>query len=312
MRGCLIEMRTFFKSELSRWHQARENYEGLEKVERREIDGFLFPVRLEWNPSRERSTTAKVDSVSIAERKCFLCSSNRPQEQGRFDINGCHDYDVLVNPFPIFPIHFTIASKRHIHQDEIDLGVMADFALQNDEMVVFYNASRSGASAPDHLHYQAGNKDYLPICDYVEHMSEGEGITLYKSSPMKFLHIAKSVDKFDDFSIINRLGGGEIGECGDISMRNVLMWRGSNSLLNIIVIPRKAHRPKCYYAEGEGQMSVSPGAVDMAGVIILPRRKDFERISREDVRQVYTETGYTSAEIERWVIEMKIIVDRIY
>lgn len=312
MKVCLTMMRTFFKSEISRWHQARENYEDLKKVERREVDGFLFPVRLEWNPSRERSTTAKVDSASIAERKCFLCSSNRPEEQGRCDIIGSHDYDVLVNPFPIFPIHFTIASKKHIHQDEIDLGVMVDFAMQNDELVVFYNASRSGASAPDHLHYQAGNKDYLPICDYVEHVSEGEGITLYKGSPMKFLHIVKSVDKFGDFSEINRLGGGEIGKLGDISMRNILMWRGGNSLLNIIVIPRKAHRPKCYYADGEGEMLVSPGAVDMAGVIILPRRQDFERISREDVLQVYLETGYTAAEIDHWVNEMKIIIDRTY
>lgn len=282
----------FFFRQLECWNLAKSNFNDLSRVEFRNFEFSDFSVRVQYNPARIRSTAAKVDSKTIAKRKCFLCECNRPEEQLIFD--EIKDFDVLVNPFPIFPIHFTISNKTHCHQDCADFNQMAEFAINHPEMIVFYNASKSGASAPDHLHFQAGNKDFLPICDYVKTHStrdikiyeSGVSIAAYSDTPMPFFYIV-SAPTTDLNHVINKLSGKNDIEC---SFRNLLMWFEAEKL-HTLIFPRKKHRPDCFYAENADQLMVSPGAVDMAGVIILPRKEDFEKITAEDIIRIYREVS---------------------
>lgn len=290
----------FFEYQLDCWPLAQKNFDALNRVEERDLMIGTFPIRLQWNPTRVRSTGAKVDDKSIKDRTCFLCRENRPEEQ-YYDDNVVEGYDFLVNPYPIFPRHFTISRREHIHQDCADLMSMAYFAIKNPDLVVFYNASKSGASAPDHLHFQAGNKDFLPLCNYVGYDSKRVRpeffplvVRVYPELPMKFLHITITIEDegrlrslLDD---VDRL-------CFDKSMRNVLMFTKKDGLLEVLVLPRKKHRPDCYYADGESNIMVSPGAVDMAGVIILPREKDFDKLTSEDINAIYKEVGVSDTEL---------------
>lgn len=295
------EIREFFNYQLDSWQLAQNNYNYLEKVEQRSIMFGEFPIRLQWNPGRIKSTAANVDTKSIAERACFLCRENRPDEQ-IIDEVIVPGYDFLVNPYPIFPIHFTVSYREHIHQDNIDLIVMAKFAIQNPELVVFYNGSKSGASAPDHLHFQAGNKEFLPLTDYVGYDIQRVDsqffplvVRRYEDLPMKFLHI--SISTYDEEEIsevldkVNKL-------CPDSSMRNILMFVKKSDLLEVLLFPRKSHRPSCYFETGGRQILVSPGAVDMAGVIILPREEDFDKLTVSQIEEIYSQVGYSDEELK--------------
>ena len=289
----LIEQ--FFYDQIDSWPLARENYDQLRAVEQRTIMFGEFPVVLQWNPARIRSTAAKVDSASISQRPCFLCRDNRPDEQ-IVDESLVPDYDFLVNPFPIFPFHYTISCREHCHQDNINLRTMAEFAIEHPELVAFYNGSKSGASAPDHLHFQAGNKEFLPLCDYIDYSTARIDVDFfplvvrtYHELPMKFLHITLQCD--DDEALQARLDTID-ALCADKAMRNIFMLVKKEGFLEVLLFPRISHRPSCYFLTGENQMLVSPGAVDMAGVIILPREEDFDKITKEDVVKIYSEVGF--------------------
>lgn len=148
--------------QLSSWEMARDNYDALKRVRVKEVTvaGWLYKVQ--FNPARMVSSAAKVDSKSIRERKCFLCPDSLPPEQRGIPF-GEH-YRILVNPFPIFPRHLTVPELRHVGQHILGrFGDMLDLAACLEEYVVFYNGPKCGASAPDHLHFQAGNKGFLPI-----------------------------------------------------------------------------------------------------------------------------------------------------
>lgn len=294
---------SFFDNQLLSWELARNNFVNLEKVEEKTFFFQKFPVKLQYNPTRIRSTAAKVDDKSIAERKCFLCKENRPAEQLIFD--DVPDYDVLVNPYPIFNKHFTISYKTHIHQDRISIDVMCYFATRHTDLVVFYNASKSGASAPDHLHFQAGNKDYLPICEYIETgnwkfdvESDNLKIRVSDTTPMPFYHIQCSHISCDIEKLIDYLSE-------DKQFRNLLVW-GKENILNILLFPRVKHRPECYYAEDESQIMVSPGAVDMAGVLILPRKEDFDKITESEILSIYSEVSQNADSMHKKISAITI------
>lgn len=295
-----INIADFFNHQLDCWKLASDNFEALRKVETRTFMFGDFPLIVQWNPARKRSTGAKVDSKSISERTCFLCREHRPEEQ-YYDDSIVKGYDFLVNPYPIFDHHFTISSIAHRHQDEIDFRQMADFAINHPELVTFYNGSASGASAPDHLHFQAGNKDFLPICNYVNHDIDRVDsrffpyvVRRYPELPMKFIHMTiptSDIDRYDDCCrLINQL-------CEKPSMRNIVMFTNNSEHLEVLIFPRKSHRPSCYFATGEQHIMVSPGAVDMAGVMILPQEEDFDKITKEDIIKIYSEVSLSDSEI---------------
>ena len=295
-------IKDFFYDQLDSWSLAQTNYKQLSAVEQRIIMFGNFPIILQWNPARIRSTVAKVDSTSISERPCFLCRENRPEEQ-MIDESLLPGYDFLVNPYPIFPYHFTISCREHCHQDKVNLLLMAEFAIEHPDLAIFYNGSKSGASAPDHLHFQAGNKDFLPLCDYIDY-STGRIVTdffplvvrTYSELPMKFLHITLQCDdkktlqsRFDSIDAL----------CSDKAMRNIFMFVNKDGFLEVLLFPRISHRPSCYFQTGDNQMLVSPGAVDMAGVIILPREEDFDKITKNDIVKIYSEVGLNDSQLHQ-------------
>ncbi|MCM1318914.1 MAG: DUF4922 domain-containing protein [Muribaculaceae bacterium] len=300
----LLEM---FDRQLHTWPDAAARYEALQDVKQRELadqsmDADELTIRLQFNPARVVSTSAKVDKASIKARPCFLCATNRPTEQIIY--NGFTGYDTLVNPFPIFSKHFTIASKTHTHQDKVDFTEMAAIAKELPGMVVFYNGSKAGASAPDHLHFQAGNKNFLPLCSLLE---EEHGVlmratTAYKAYdpvtlPINAVHFVSdniTPEMLRWFDTL--LPTDDESMTPDLGMRNMLMWVDDANCLHTLFIPRAKHRPDCYYAE-DG-MLISPGAVDMAGVIILPREKDFDKVSKTDIRHIYDEVSFCYKDTE--------------
>ena len=165
----------FVGDQLSRWPLACDNFRALKNVKVRDLDAGGLTVKLQFNPARIISSAAKLDKADIAKRRCFLCRDNRPAEQSMVKFEGRKNkkYHILVNPYPIFPDHLVIASARHTDQSiwrrYID---MLDLARKYDGFTFFYNGPKSGASAPDHHHFQAAPKGLIPLCEDVDRSAE--------------------------------------------------------------------------------------------------------------------------------------------
>ncbi|GHT54005.1 DUF4922 domain-containing protein [Bacteroidia bacterium] len=276
-RGCSVvkpvAIRQLFEEQLSNWELARNNYKALEQVKEKTLDVEGHNYKVQFNPARITSSAAKVDPQSIQERKCFLCAANRPAEQTSQPFKG--RYELLVNPFPIFPRHLTIPDLKHTPQLIASrFGDMLDLAQQLDDYVVFYNGPKCGASAPDHFHFQAGNKGFLPI---EKDRDLGNAIRIESENRQEML------DRFQQTYDSLPLQPDDVEP-----MMNILTWYG-NGKWTTYLFPRKKHRPACYFAEGDANLLISPAAVDMGGVFITPLEKDFEKITAEDVVQILRE-----------------------
>ncbi|MDE7407598.1 MAG: DUF4922 domain-containing protein [Muribaculaceae bacterium] len=260
---------TFIAQQLESWPLARRNHEALSGIEERtlNIDGYTY--RLQHNPARAVSSGAKVDAASVAARPCFLCAANRPPEQTSIAVG---EYDILVNPFPIFPNHLTIAHTKHTPQSIAGrLCHMMALAYELEGFTVFYNGPCCGASAPDHQHFQAVPSKYLPIWEW-------------NDAPF-----AVTTLHGNDFAILTQQFEAATG-AGDNDAEppiNVLCRRAANNDISIKIIHRRAHRPTVY-----PRMMVSPGAIDMAGVLVLPVKADFENMSAQLLRQILDDVAY--------------------
>lgn len=294
----------FLNAQLKVWPIAAERYAALNNVVTREVLVSDFRVRLQFNPARVNSVSANVDRKYIDSRPCFLCSSNRPSEQLVLNPLEFEDlgFDVLINPFPIFPQHFTIASREHKPQDSVDVFEMAKISLCLPGMVTFFNGAEAGASAPDHLHLQCGNIDFLPLCREMQNnpgqllVSTGTFKAYYNAGlPMETVHfVSQEMTDEIKFWLDTLLPVCEATGMPQTGRRNILMWPDDEGLLHTLMFPRKAHRPSCYFAsEDKGRLMVSPGAVDMAGVLILPREEDYKLISKSDIRKIYSEVSFS-------------------
>ena len=280
---------------------AAKNFDALKSVEVKEFDVDGMPVKVQYNPARAVSSGAKVDSASIKARKCFLCSENRPTEQTGIEWG---EYIILVNPFPIFPLHLTIPTG---HTDQLIAGRIADMIRLGQQLegyTVFYNGPRCGASAPDHMHFQAGNSDFLTIStalndsEMEEITSDGEStLFIVDSLPLK-MFVIDSYSPEEGERLFDRLYHAmPVKEGEKEPMMNILCW-AEGGKTRLAVIPRKQHRPSFYGIEGEGKMMLSPASVDLGGVFITPRREDFERLDPDLIRQVYVELCLSSEEIK--------------
>lgn len=294
------DLKDFLKQQLDAWPMAACAFKSLTSVMTRSLNMDGFPIRLQCNPARIKSTAAKVDSSSIRNRPCFLCSSYRPAEQFSRTFIASRNYEILVNPFPIAPQHFTIAAEDHIHQDMINPGDMEAFVRLYPDYIAFYNGSAAGASAPDHLHFQVCNKDFLQNLtdslaeDPGEMVKYTDGCRFYSCThlPMFCLHfISEYLDEESLlwFDLLVQQDPTSLAPA--IGMRNIIMWLDDDRMLHSLLMPRSAHRPSCYYAEDGDSMLVSPGAIDMAGVIILPRQEDFDRISSAHLHRIFQEVS---------------------
>ena len=289
-------IKSLLHEQVSNWELAHTNYAGLKTVRTKSFSFGDFEVKVQFNPARIVSSGAKVDAKTIAERKCFLCAVNRPKEQRALEYGN---YEILVNPFPIFPEHFTIPRKEHIDQQiKPYFADMLELARALDNYLIFYNGPRCGASAPDHMHFQAGTKDFLPLVNdykrlkatHAELLVESENFQLFTFNNylrtvycIESTNIESAKDAFEKlythFSPLS-LGRGVGGEVEP--MLNIVCTFEDGRWFTF-VIPRKAFRPWQYTAEGDQQLLVSPATVEMCGIFITPIESHFERITKEDV-----------------------------
>lgn len=284
----------FTESQIQTWPLAASNFRGLEKVEERSFQFDGFHIRAQFNPERMRSSVAEVDKQSIAARKCFLCNENRPQEQGAIAFGD--DFLILVNPFPIFKNHFTITCNRHIDQRFIgNAQTLIELSAAMEGFTVFYNGPECGASAPDHLHFQAGESSFMPVTDDFEQL-KSSGRILFSGEKTKvwafdnYLRKMISVEtsSMDEALKVVDLYYKHFEEMQPEKIEPMMnaLCSFSKNKWTIHLFPRKAHRPSHFYEEGEKQILISPGSVDFGGVFILPRREDFEKITRDDIVEI--------------------------
>lgn len=280
-------LRHFFDNQLNVWALARDNFNNLMNAEKRTLNYHVNDIVIQFNPARITSTKASIDKLSIAGRPCFLCDKNRPKEQMSKDVD--YKYKLLVNPFPILPYHFTIVSREHQPQRIMgNYSEMHRLLSMFEGIMVFYNGPRCGASAPDHLHFQAGESGVLPLqmdwerqrwhSKVIFSLNASEKISVLKGFICPALVITSNSEKGDTdlFNLIYNA----LPLCdGDAEpMMNIISWRHDSAYVSVI-FPREKHRPDCYYAQGNEQILVSPGALDMAGLVITPRQEDFERLT---------------------------------
>jgi len=289
------------------WLDLQEGYESFKDLRERDILCRGFSVRLQRNPGRIKSSLASVDERNTNERQCFLCLNHLPE--GQKGILYGSDFLILCNPMPVFPSHFTISHLDHRRQnisEHIDslLQLMADFG---SGWTVLYNGPKCGASAPDHLHFQAVPSGQMPIEKEIREVKrlalikQVDGLLLYRvrdlgreviilqgNDPIAvenaledFLNAMKRVLFIDEEPMINIAG-----------FREEKKWR-------LVIFPRRKHRPEAFFSEGDARVVVSPGAIDMGGVLITPVEKDFERLDAAAVDAIYREVSQEEKILER-------------
>lgn len=304
----------FFNRQLEVWTDARHRFRDLKHVETRQ---FSDQLKLQWNPARIVSTGAKIDKKTLGERPCFLCDKNRPKEQMSKQID--EKFHLLANPFPILPVHLTIPARKH--QPQLiykNYGEMHRFISLHSDLMVFYNGPKCGASAPDHLHFQAGTNGILPLQTNWQRLSRNltdiislndeEKISVVRDFIVPaFVIISKSAES--DEALFRRLYKA-MPQRGDETepMMNIISWRKGEEFISV-VIPREKHRPEAYFAEGDAQFVVSPGALDMSGLIITPREEDFRKLTEEKAHSLLQECGVSEEKMNAIIAKLKASKD---
>ncbi len=321
------EIEQFHASEVANWGMAAENYAALTQVETRElaVKGEELSLTVQWNPKRIVSTGAKVDAKTISERPCFLCNHNRPKEQHSLPTEK--HYEILLNPFPILPGHLTIPTRRHQPQEIFrHFNTLRHLAWNMPRHIVFYNGPECGASCPDHCHLQAGHRGLLPLEKEWKHYEtqlqklypitaqqeaeveetgnkRGCGLYLLRSWACP-VFVIRSLPTAPDSVLCQRLYEALPIPDGSTEPRmNIISWHqewgnGRDDEIITLIFPRKKHRPDCYYAQGDEQLMISPGALDMGGLIITPREEDFRRLTAEQAFNILREVTMTEDELQ--------------
>lgn len=305
----------FIENQLAKWQTARTNHEALNQIETRRFELAGNTITVQFNPARAVSTCAKVDKSSIEARKCFLCPENKPNEQDEIIISLDEPFSLRINPYPILPGHLTISSVKH--QDQ----VLADKTIRQlpgkliswleeyfaSGYVLFYNGAKCGASAPDHFHFQAVKQSDVPVIQQWERLMETavrekeiktENGNTYSSfqitsyiCPIQVFICNHSADILPE--MINQyLESLPLHEGESEPRYNLFAWQDKQRGFTMAYFPREGHRPACYTATGGEQLLVSPGALDMAGLLVTPRKEDFDKITESDIKQIYKEVAY--------------------
>lgn len=305
----------FIENQLAKWQTAHTNHEALNQIETRRFELAGNTITVQFNPARAVSTCAKVDKSSIEARKCFLCPENKPNEQDEIIISLDEPFSLRINPYPILPGHLTISSLKH--QDQ----VLADKTIRQlpgkliswleeyfaSGYILFYNGAKCGASAPDHFHFQAVKQSDVPVIQQWERLMETavrekeiktENGNTYSSfqitsyiCPIQVFICNHSADILPE--MINQyLESLPLHEGESEPRYNLFAWQDKQRGFTMAYFPREEHRPACYTATGGEQLLVSPGALDMAGLLVTPRKEDFDKITESDITQIYKEVAY--------------------
>jgi hypothetical protein len=303
--GFAARVEALIEQQRQTWPLLREGYEALALAETRRVRVAESDVVIQHNPKRIRSTAASVDKASIMGRRCFLCGDNLPPEEKGIGYGG--DLVILCNPFPVLNRHLSIVHRGHVEQ-KIHGYVEAMLSLAADlgpGYFILYNGPECGASAPDHFHLQACSRELLPI---ESDMRAGD--------PEQAAYCSACEENAGDTFELFTLAG-----CG----RSVIVFRANNGrdlaewfyrvlgelplepgksepMVNIIstcdngvwtvyLFPRARHRPACFFAEGDERLLVSPGAIDMAGIVVAPRHEDYLKIDGERIAAIFAEVS---------------------
>ena len=307
------ELRKFIKDQLSVWPLAASNFRALKSVRTKTVEVGGLGCRVQYNPSRVASSTADTSPEAIAARPCFLCVANRPKEQShiRFEGRKGRLYNVQVNPFPIFPQHLVIARSEHIPQAIWHhFPDMMDFARRYPDWTVFYNGPESGASAPDHLHFQAVPRGMMPLEVAVdafldvpgEPMASNKDATLYHypSYTRGVFALKATTSKSNSKLFYRLLCCCSASEMKDEPPFNLYTWFRDGEYRTLVVL-RGAVRSHHYFSDGPDHLSISPGAADMAGVFVAPFEPDFEKVTGPMLEEMLSEVS-VPAETEATVI----------
>lgn len=289
-----------FELQCKDWKLCQDNYEQLNNVRVKKFQFEGYVIKAQFNPGRIISTSAKVDPKSIQERKCFLCEKNLPSEQK--GILYKNEYIILINPYPIFPIHFTLTHTIHQQQRIQDtFPDLLDFSKDLSKyFTVIYNGPRCGASAPDHLHFQAGNKFFMPIDDEADLIANEYGSTVVNNDNLLIQTVDDGLRKFvlfesneknllvDSFSKFYKVYSELMNEI-DEPLMNIVSFYDSEFGWRVVVFQRAKHRSHHYFEEGVNNLLVSPAAIDLSGVCIFPREEDFNKVDIKLIKEVFTE-----------------------
>ena len=290
------------------WPMLRDAVAGLARVEYKRLRVRGSEVLAQFNPQRIVSTAAKVDAAAIKQRPCFLCAENLPPEERGIAFGA--DFIALYNPFPVLPRHLVITSRRHIPQTiEGNFGTLLDLALDLvGEFFVVYNGAACGASAPDHLHFQACERKSLPIIREVDtwkgrSLSNDSGVETFTLKDYRLNALitrgnnrAALIEWFD--RALQRLA--EITGAESEPMINLVVTRDGGRW-TVIVFPRGKHRPDRYFAEGDAKLTVSPAAIDLAGVLVVPQPDHFAKITSRDAEEIYAEVTLNKTVFDTWL-----------
>ena len=307
------EAEEFIAAQFEKWELCRKNHEALKGIKTKSFNIDGNNIKVQFNPARAVSTLAKLDKSSIEARPCFLCMKNKPEEQYSISINAGMKFSIRINPYPILPGHLTISSEEHIPQtlaDKMDMQLPGKVLQKVEDYfghgyAIFYNGAKCGASAPDHFHFQAARKEDIPfiaqweeifksaVKDETVEMQNGDICTSFSVNgyicPIKaFISNSGNIDT----ELLNRYLNSLTTHEGETEPRfNMFAWRDTDGKFITAYFPREAHRPSCYFAEGKEQIFVSPGALDMAGLIVTPREEDFLKITESDIKKIYKEVS---------------------
>jgi hypothetical protein len=288
-------MRLLLDQQKLAWPQLRDGYNALKAVRVREVQGDGFSSRLQFNPKRMTSTAANVDDASIRARKCFLCLENLPPEQK--GILYGDQFLILCNPAPIFDEHFTVMHIRHIPQVIAPfIDVMISLARDmSPRYSVLYNGPKCGASAPDHMHFQAFPTGAVPIqseCLKPGRRNGRNGSLTMLQGLGRTAVLVEGTDssqvKAGLLSLMESIGTMTAAE--DEPMVNLICWFDGTTY-RVILFPRSKHRPDAYFNEGEERVLISPASVDMSGLIITPVEKDFITVDADLIRGIFAEVS---------------------
>ena len=291
-----------FHSQLSNWELMRKNYKALEKVQLKSFWFDGFKLKVQYNPERIKSTSAEVDENSVANRKCFLCSENLPAEQKGILLDD--NYVLLCNPYPIIEKHFTVASVSHQPQRISDC--FSDFLkiskLLSPGYTIIYNGPACGASAPDHLHFQAVTKQFIPVEDDIQQMKNDFGKVLIENEITTTSSINDGLRKIiliesKDILSIEKTFRRIFREYESLSssnsepMMNLICSYDSEFGWTIIIFLRRKHRPECFYEDEPERLLISPAAIDLGGLVVTPRENDFIRTDKELLEKIFNEVS---------------------
>jgi len=307
-----------FEIQNEEWPMLKTGVQSLTTIKSKSFQFDGLKIKAQFNAGRITSTSAKVDPKSISERKCFLCEKNLPAEQKGILYNN--KYIILCNPFPIFPTHFTLTHKEHQPQRILDtFSDMLDLSKDlSKHYSVIYNGPRCGASAPDHLHFQAGNKYFMPIDDEFHQIKNEYGKMIFENDDLSFYAINDGLRKFisieslDKEVIIKSFNKfykiyAELMNENQEPLLNLVSFYEEEYGWRVIIFLRAKHRPAVFFAEGDEKMLVSPAAIDLSGVCVFPREEDFNRITKQKIEEIFKEVFVDEQKLDELFRSLKEI-----